>query len=55
MKLNSNQPSLFSFSVKIIKNNEATENELSNIQNIATEVGVQNALQTQLDTNIDNE
>jgi len=55
MKRNSNQPSLFNFGVKKIKNNEETENESSNIENIATEVDVPNALQTQLDTNIDNE
>lgn len=55
MKRNSDQPSLFNFGVKKIKNNEETESESSNIENIATEVDVPNALQTQLDTNIDNE
>jgi hypothetical protein len=55
IKRNSDQPSLFSFGVKKIKNNEETESKSSNIQNIATEVDVPNALQTQLDTNIDNE
>jgi len=55
MKRNSDQPSLFNFGVKKIKNNEETESESSSIENIATEVDVPNALQTQLDTNIDNE
>jgi len=55
MKRNSDQPLLFSFGVKKIKNNKKTESESSNIQNIATEVDVPNALQTQLDTNIRNE
>jgi len=55
MKRNSDQPSLFNFDVKKIKTNEETESESSNIENIATEVDVQNALQTKLDTNIHNE
>jgi len=55
MKRYSDQPSSFNFGVKKIKTNEETESESINIENIATEVGVPNALQTQLDTNIDNE
>lgn len=43
MKRNSNQPSLFNFGVKKIKNNKETEGDEPN------------ALQTQLDTNINNE
>jgi hypothetical protein len=44
MKRNSDQPSLFSFGVKKIKNNEETECKSCNIQNITTEVDVPNAL-----------
>jgi len=55
MKRNIDRSSLFKVGVKKIKNNEETESESSNIENIATEVDVPNALQTQLDTNIDNE
>lgn len=48
MKRNSDQPSLFNFGVKKIKNNEESENESSNIENIGTKVDVPNALQTSI-------
>jgi hypothetical protein len=38
MKRNNDQPLLFSFGIKKIKNNEDFESESSNIQNIATKI-----------------